>query len=57
LNSILTDRMIKAEAKIAKDPFDGDSWIALAMEARQRDLLTARETFEAFLEKFPTAVS
>ena len=49
--------MIKAEAKIAKDPFDGDSWIALAMEARQRDLLTARETFEAFLEKFPTAVS
>ena len=49
-------RMVKAEAKIAKDPYEVDSWNTLVMEALQRDVLTAREVFEAFFEKFPTAV-
>ena len=50
-------RMVKAEAKIAKDPYEVDSWTTLVMEALLRDVLTAREVFEAFFERFPTAVS
>jgi hypothetical protein len=48
--------MVKAEAKIFKDPYEVDAWNTLVMEALQRDILTARDIFEAFFEKFPTAV-
>ena len=48
------DRVIAAEAKLAEDPHDLDSWQMLIKNAQCRGIDEARETYERLVDTFPT---
>ena len=48
------DRVVAAEAKLAEDPHDLDSWQMLIKNAQCRGIDEARETYERLVDTFPT---
>jgi len=53
--AINPDRISAAQAKLAEDPHDVDSWVLLIKHCQCRSIDEARETYEELVATFPTS--